>query len=39
LEQDGIYKIAQRAGIGLNLVTDAALGNADAQKKLRAQHG
>jgi hypothetical protein len=39
LEQDGIYKIAQRAGIGLDEVTDAALGNAEAQKKLRAQLG
>jgi hypothetical protein len=39
LEQAGIYEIAQRAGIGLNLVTDAALGNTDAQKKLRAQLG
>jgi cell division protein FtsL len=39
LEQAGIYEIAQRAGIGLNLVTDAALGNTEAQKKLRAQLG
>jgi hypothetical protein len=34
LEQDGILKTAQNLGVGLDTVTDAILGNADARHQL-----